>query len=326
MAQRILITGGTGFIGSRLAKTLFENGDDVTVFAHTTSHPFLKGLKLKFMKGDIRNYKEIFKATQGKDYVYHLAATTKNSPSEKQFIFDTNVLGTENVARACLEAEVKKMVYAGSSATLGFTRKEKALTEHDVMDFKDNLYGQSKKLGEDKVQEYIAKGLHASIFIPSYVLGGGEVDPERFGLWKSINKGRIRFTFPGGSSLVPIDDLVEGIILVMKKGRKGERYILSSTYMRLYDFYNLIAYIMGKPKIRWRIPHWTYHLAYLSAIIMENTLKKPPLTTEAVRWHFNYKMLDASKARQELGWKPKTKVEDSIKELIAYYKSRGILT
>jgi dihydroflavonol-4-reductase len=325
MAKRILITGGTGFIGAHLARTLSKEGNEITIFANTSTHQFLNGLNIKFIQGDIRVYPQVLNAIMGNDYVYHLAATTTNKLSEKKFIFDTNVLGTENVAKACLAAGVKKMVYASSSATLGFTKTEKMLTEKDIMDFKDNLYGQSKKFGEDKVHEYIAKGLNASVFIPSYVLGAGEVDPTRFGLWKSIHKGRIKFTFPGGSSLVPVDDLVRGIILVMEKGAKGERYILSSTYFRLYDFYNLIASIMGAQKIKLRMPHWTYYPAYLGVIIMERLMNNPPLTLEAVRWHFNYKMLDSSKARRELGWEPNKKVEDSIKELIAYYKHNGII-
>lgn len=321
---RILVTGGTGFIGANLVKKLCSQGHNVTIFANVASHPFLKGLKIRIIKGDIRNYSEVLKAVKGQEYVYHLAATAKNLSSEKGFIFGTNITGTKNVAKACLAAGVKKMVYASSSATLGFSRREKPLDEKNCMDFKDNLYGQSKKYGEDEVQKYIKKGLNASIFIPSYVIGAGEIDPVRFGLWKSINNERIKFTYPGGSSLVAVEDLIEGIILVMRKGGLGKRYILSSEYLRLFDFYNMIARAMGTSPIRWRVPHWTWRLAYGCAAVAELMLQNPPITREGVRWHFNYKKLNSTKTRKELGWTPKVPIEESIKRVIGYYIEIGV--
>ena len=325
MAKKILVTGGTGFIGSNLVKKLYNNKNKITVFADSTYHHFLKGLKIKIVKGDIRNYKAVFHAVNGHDYVYHLAASTLNSVHEKKKIFEVNVQGTENVMKACLKSGVKKAIYVSSSAALGFSKYERSLTEKDNMDFKDNLYGQSKKLGEDKVLEYVAKGLNAAIVLPSYVLGAGEIDPKRYGLFKSIANNRIRFTYPGGGGTVAVEDLVDGIVLAMEKGKTGGRYILSNEYVRLFDFYNLIAKILKKPKIRLKIPKITYHLMYLLGLILEKIMKNPPITTESVRWHFNYRVYDSTKARKELGWKPKISLAESIRRTAKYYKSIGIL-
>ena len=154
--NRILVTGGTGFIGSNLIKRLYNERNEITVFAKGSSHPFLKGLKLKKIVGDVRDYDAVASAIKGCDYVYHLTACSLNSLKEKDEIFSVNISGTENVMKASLKLGVKKVVHVGSCSTLGFvTNKKDSLNEEDCLDFKDQIYGQSKKLGEDKVQEYV---------------------------------------------------------------------------------------------------------------------------------------------------------------------------
>ncbi len=322
---KILVTGGTGYVGANLVVALAKGRHQITIFASQPMHPFLKDLNIRIIQGDIRDQGAVESAIKGKDYVYHLAATAINDPKRRKDIFDINVLGTESVMRAALKHKVKKVVYTSSSAALGFSKNEVPLDEKNFLDEKDNLYGISKKNGEDIVLEYVKKGLNAVIVMPCYVVGAGEVDPQRYGLWKSIHAGRIRFTYPGGGGTVAIEDLVEGIMLAMKKGKAAERYNLCSGYIRLFDFYNLIAKEMGSPGIRWKIPRMGYYPAYFLAAILEKLLKSPPITREAVRWHFNYKMPDSSKARKELGWDPNVQLRESVQRAIAYYKKIGVL-
>ena len=323
--SKILITGGTGFIGAHLVKKLYNSQNKIIVFSQEPSHLFLKGLNVKIIIGDIRNYNSVLKAMKGCNYVYHLAACTLNAPKEKRKIFGVNVLGTENILKACLRLHIKKVVFVSSGSTLGFSKHERPLTERDCMDFKDNLYGQSKKLAEGKVLEYVEKGLNATIVNPGYVIGAGEIDTRRFGLFKSIAKGRIKFVYPGGGGIVAVEDLVDGIVLAMKKGKSGERYILSNTYIRLFDFYNLIARTLKKPKIKFKLPMVAYYPVYWLAAILEKTMENPPVTTENVRWHFRFRVYDSSKARKDLGWKPKVPLAESVKKAIKYYRSIGVL-
>ncbi|MBI1935165.1 NAD-dependent epimerase/dehydratase family protein [Candidatus Woesearchaeota archaeon] len=323
---RILITGGTGFIGSNLARKLYHEGNGITIFAKDTEHAFLKGLRIKRIKGDLQDYDSVLSAVKGNGYVYHLAACTLSSQKHKKEIFGTNVLGTENVMKACLKSKVKKTVNVSSSAVFGFSRSEKTLLdEKDNLDFKDNLYAQSKKLAEDKVNYYVGKGLNAVTANPSYVIGAGEVDKRRYGLWQSISRCRIKFTYPGGGGNVAVEDVVDGLTLAMQHGKSGERYILSANNIRIYDFYNLIAGLLGKPKIRLMMPRMMYYPMYSLGKIFEAAMEEPPLTSEAVRWHFNYKYFDNAKAGKELGWKPKVKLKESVLRAIEYYKSNGIL-
>src|SRR3989338_9610681 len=110
MRKKILITGGTGFIGANLIKKLYGPKNEITVFAKDAFHQFLKGFDIRIIVGDITDYGALSEAVKGNDYVYHLAACTLSSPKEKTKIFGTNVLGTENVMKACLKSNVKKVV------------------------------------------------------------------------------------------------------------------------------------------------------------------------------------------------------------------------
>jgi len=326
--SNILVTGGTGFIGSNLVKKLCMNkNNNVAVFARNRSHIFLKGLKVKIIQGDIRDYTSVFNAVKGNDYVYHLAASSLNTLREKGTIFGINVGGTENVMKACLKSHVKKVVHVSSCSALGFSRKPSIkLNENNFLDFKDQIYGQSKKLGEDKVLEYVAKGLNATIVLPPYVVGPGEIDPSRYTIFQSISRNRVKFAYPSGGGTVAVEDLVEGIILAMKKGRSGQRYILSNTNINFIDRYNLIADILRKPRIRLVLPRWTYYPMYLLAALWSKISDKPVIDTETIRWSYNYRYYDSSKARKELGWNPKIPIKESFKRAIDYYREIGALS
>ena len=324
MGKKILVTGGTGFIGANLIRKIHK-GNTITAFALSDSHPFLKGIPVKIIKGDLRDYDAVRKAMKGQDEVYHLAASTSNDRAKLKEIMDMNVKGTGNVLLAAEEEGVKGVVYVGSGSALGFSRRKRLLCEKDHFDMKDNIYAQSKYLGEQKVEEWAKKGLRAMIVLPGYVMGEGEVDPVRFGLMRSINENRIWFTYPGGGSIVDVEDLADGIILAMKKGRPGERYGLSVHNTTLFDFYNLIARFMGKRPIRIKIPGILYYPFFALGWVLGKIMPHPPINAEVVRWHFTYKWLDNTKARTELGWKPKHSLDDTIKRTIAHYRKRGIL-
>jgi len=323
MKNNILVTGGTGFVGANLVRKSYGQNNKITIYSLKGSiHPFLKGLKVKIKEGDIKDYNSLLKAIKGHKYVYHLAALTYNNKERKKEVFSVNVDGTDNVMKACLVSNVKKVVHVSTCGVLGFSKKKDLLlNESNNLDFKDNIYAQSKKLSEDVVQKYVAKGLNVTIANPSFVIGAGEVDPARYTLYKSISAGRVKFTFPGSGGTVAVEDLVDGLILAMKKGKPGERYILSNVNVLLFDRYNLIARLLNKPRIKFVIPRFTYHPMYMLGAVVQKLVKSPPISTEAVRWYFNFRNFDNTKAKRELGWKPNVTLDESIKRAITYYKS-----
>lgn len=324
MIEKIFITGGTGFLGANLVRKLCSSGKDVTILVHgKKDHPFLKGLKIKRKIGNVRDYNSVLKSMKGCNYVYHLAAILAPNVRGKNDMFDVNIIGTENVMRAALENKIRKIVHASSTSVFGYSKKKKQRINEksEYQTEKDqNSYGYSKKLAEEKVLDYVAKGLNATIIHPCSIVGEGEETPLFLTLVKSISKGRIKFVFPGGTSFVDVGDVVRGLILAMEHGKKGQRYILSSHYMELIEQFNAIAEELKKPPIRIRLPKISYYPALMIAKIMEKTIKNPLITVEALKHAYGYRNFDSSKAKKELGWKPKVSYQESVSKAIEYYK------
>ena len=327
MIHKILVIGGNGFVGANLVKQLYKQKNHLTIFSHKEPlHPFLKGLRIKIIEGDIRNYKSLLKVIKGQDYVYHLAALTYNDEERKKQVFSVNVDGTENVLKACLKSKVKKVVHVSTCGVLGFSKnKNELLDEYTHQNFADNQYSNSKKISERIALKYVSKGLQVTIANPSFVVGAGEIDSSRYVLAQSISKGRIKVAFPGGGGTVGIEDLVDGLILVMKKGKSGKRYILNNENVLLVDRFNMMADILKKPRIKFVIPRFTYYPMYILGFFAQKLVKNPPISTEIVRWYFNYRNFDNTKAKKDLGWKPKITLKESLKRTIKYYETIGAL-
>jgi dihydroflavonol-4-reductase len=325
MGAKTFVTGGTGLIGSNLIKKLILSGEEVTLFSHGNSkHPFLEDLKLDIKSGDIRDYDSVLKAVEGHDKVYHLAAMLAPNVTKKNDMFDTNVKGTDNMMRAAFNSNVKKIVHVSSTSVFGYTSQEStSINENSsYCDEQDpNSYGCSKKLAEYKVLEYANKGLNATIVIPCSVIGPGEETALFYTLVKNINRGRIKFAFPGGTSVVSVEDLADALVLAMAKGEKGERYIIASEYLRLIDQFNIIADTLKKPRIKFQLPKISFYPAYIAAGIFEKFSSKPLITRESIKHAYGYRKFDSRKAREHLGWRPKIPFEKSVNQAIEYYKN-----
>lgn len=119
--MKVLVTGGNGFIGSYLVKELEEHSYDVKIFCRSC-----KGKNV--INGDIRNEKSILKATKGIDAVFHNAALAMDWGKKRDF-YETNVKGTENVVKACIENGIERLIYTGSAGVYGFPNSMKPITE-----------------------------------------------------------------------------------------------------------------------------------------------------------------------------------------------------
>ena len=324
MPKKIFISGATGFLGSHLVKTLYNSGCDITILIHkNSSHPLLEWLRIRKKKGDVRNYNSVLKAMKGNDYVYHLAGLRSSYASKKEDIFDTNIFGTENVMKASLESGVKRVVHVSTSYVLGFSRSENVkLNENSNAIQNNGLYSKSKRIGEERVQKYVAKGLKAIVVNPCRIIGPGERYTGR--LMKEISERRINFAPFQGECLVDVRDAVNGIILAMKKGKPGQRYILAGEFRTLKDQYNTIAGILNKPKIRLQFLRTAYYPAHFVARITDIfTARKGK--AKAASPNFRFRDYDVTKAKKDLGWEPKIKFEESVRQSINYYKRQNLI-
>lgn len=320
MSNKIFVTGATGFLGSNLIRKLHGQKNKLTILVNKTkSHPLLNGLSIAKKEGDIRNYSSVLRAMKGCDYVYHLASIFSDKKGYRK-IMDTNVLGTENIMRASLKLGVKKIVHVSTTSIFGASKDEGLkFNENSRISIKGNIYGESKKKAEDIVQKYCQKGLNAVIVNPCGIIGAGKTNAEQYGRICRTKIGKIMLVFPGGESMIAVEDVVKGIILAMKYGNAGNRYIIANEFKKYSEQYDIIAKIMHKPRMKVVLPKFVYYPLYFFAYVSE-ILGVDIITPRQVMFGFSYNRYDTSKAQKELHWKPKISFKESMEDEIRYYK------
>jgi nucleoside-diphosphate-sugar epimerase len=258
--MKTLVTGGTGFIGSRLIPFLISKGhnvralcrpsSDVSVFSEHTAHIF---------RGDILDRSSVEQAVDGCDSVFHLAGYARNWARDPQVFFDVNVTGTDNVLRAASEAGAQKVIVTSTCMTFGTScGRPHGETEQRNEDFCCD-YERSKYHAEQQVERYVRSGLSAVIVNPTRIFGPGLLR-EGNAVTKMIKLylgGVWRLILGDGSAVgnyVYIDDVVRGHWLALERGRAGEKYILGGENLSYNMFFECLGAASGKNRKMIHVP------------------------------------------------------------------------
>jgi dihydroflavonol-4-reductase len=266
--MRILVTGATGFIGSRLLARLSVECDQIRIFRRSKSSPeSVKNIKFEDFIGDVTNRDDCMRAAKDCDYAFHLAASVSYWDKLRQEQYDINVNGTKNIVEACLAHKVKRLIHTSSIVAIGClgsglhnllleqNRKKanyESLTPIPIADEDteynlaplDISYCDTKHQAELEVQKGVAQGLDAVIVNPGAVFGPGDVRRFKGHLYGSIVWTKF-FYVGGGIATVDVDDVVEGHIRAWKKGRTGERYILANENLTFREISGVIDDIIA---------------------------------------------------------------------------------
>ena len=326
--SKILITGATGFIGSRVARALYAKGRSIRVLVRRDKYlENLEGIEYEVAKGDINDPDSLLNAMRGCNRVFHVAALytmwTKN-PAE---IFKTNVDGTRNVLESAMKSGVERVVYTSSVAAIGH-RADGVPSDETVewnLDWVKDPYVKSKYLAKKVAEEYAKKGLNIVIVCPSAPIGPGDIKPTPTGqMIVDFLNGKTPFYFDGGFDFVDVEDVAIGHLLAEEKGKSGESYILGGTNMYLRDMYPILSKISGVKAPAFCIPHgidlfaaWT-----LETIANLFTNKPPLITLGGMQMVKLPPFHDHSKAAKELGYSPRP-IEETFKRAIDYFSQRG---
>jgi nucleoside-diphosphate-sugar epimerase len=243
-----LVTGGCGFFGSEVVRSLINQGEEVRVIDVWRDPSLPKGVQ--FILGDIRNQTLVSEAMRGITMVHHTAALVPLTKSGLEF-WDTNVLGTETVARCALQQGVEKMIHLSSSAVYGVPQ-ELPITEktpHQPIE----IYGRSKSHAERVAQEVFEAEQHRLVIIrPRTILGQG-----RLGIFQTlfawIQQGFPVYTIGSGNILfqfVHAKDLLEAYMSVVASGMHGSFNVGTEEFGTLNDvFYETIRYANSKSRV-----------------------------------------------------------------------------
>jgi nucleoside-diphosphate-sugar epimerase len=302
-----LVTGGCGFIGSRLVKYLVDRGETV----HVLDMPGAKSLQhphVRFYEGDVLDLASVVEAMQGCTRVYHLAGYAKNWAEHSETFFETNVTGTRIVLEAARRLGVQKVVVTSSNLTFGPSNgilvTESSKRANDLL----TPYARSKFLVENVARFYARQGLSVVIVNPTRVFGPGPLS-EANSVTKMIAwycSGSWRFILGNGKAVgnyVYVDDLVRGFALAMERGRSGENYILGGENVSFDEFFERLGAMAPKRRIMFHLPaRLALVFARWELLLARLTSHWPLITPDWTRTFLADWNYSSGKAQRELGY------------------------
>ena len=243
----ILVTGGSGLVGSELIMQLLAAGNKVKAIYNKTPLADFKSKNLTTFKCDILDTSTLEYAMEGITKVYHCAAIVSLNSKNKDKLFAVNIDGTTNIVNAAIDAGVKKLLHVSSVAALGRLREGQHVTEEMYWTEETNNsdYGKSKFLAEMEVWRGIGEGLQAVIVNPSIILGGTSWNKGSMEIFKSAFEEFSWYT-EGISGFVDVRDVAKVMILLMDSGITNQRFILNAENIPYKNVFSEIARSFGK--------------------------------------------------------------------------------
>ena len=328
----VLITGGTGFIGSRLALHCLESGEAVRVLgqrrtpAEGQNADALAAAGAELLETSVSDRPGVSRACDGVDVVYHLAAAQHEANVPDRHFYEVNVEGTRNLLEAAESLGVGRFVHGSTIGVYGSTGA--GAVGSDAPLHPDNIYGVTK-LEAERVAQGFSERVPLAIVRISETYGPG--DQRLLKLFRAIGSGRFVRIGPGRNlhHLVYIDDLVDGLRLAAgSQTAASDPFVLAGPEtISSDDMISVIAQVLGRNPPKLRVP-----LSPLMAIatMLEAVLGpvgiQPPLHRRRMNFFIKSFSFDMHPVRAALGYSPKVRFEEGAATTAAWYRSRGLLS
>lgn len=328
--KKILVTGGTGFIGNYLVEELARKGFHCRCLVRESSDiSNLKQFTDDFVYGDITDGKSLKGIAEGVDLVYHLAGSGHVSAvSEKAYrqFADINLKGTENLLKECLDHSVDRFVHFSSTAAMGLIKGTPVVDEKTPCK-PETPYQKSKYKAEEIVFDFCrTHGLQGIVVRPCMVYGpGGKGEFLKFcrlmkkGLFPKVGSGR------NLTPLVHVNDVVQGAIKAGLNGKQNNVYLLTSpTSIEMDLFRNLVLSELKIKRPYIYVPEW---VAMTAALLLENIAKltrtTPYATVRNIDSTITDRVFSIDKAKNEIDYRPQIEFSAGIAETIKWFLSKN---
>jgi dihydroflavonol-4-reductase len=323
----VLLTGASGFVGAAVARALLRRGYKVRAMARASSpRTNLADLDAEIVIGDLLDRASLDRAMTGVACLCHVAADYRIWAPNPEEIVRNNLAGTRNVMEAALAARVERIVYTSSVATLlpdpaGAADETRPAAPDQAI----GAYKRSKVEAERMVERLVAeRGLPAVIVLPSTPVGPRDVRPTPTGrIVVEAASGRMPAFVESGLNLVHVDDVAEGHVLALERGRIGERYILGGQNVSLRAMLATIARLTGRRAPTLSLPRAPlFPLAWVNERLARMTGKEPFLTLDGLRMAAHAMYFSSAKAQNELGYSARP-YEAALKDAIDWFRREG---
>lgn len=326
--MKVLVTGGTGFLGANLVHHLVARGDQVRVLKRRRTPPtILEGLPVELVEGDVTDFDSLLRASHGVEGLYHVAALVSYWRPRRAWQFRVNVEGPRNVVEAALRNQVRRVVHTSSIAALGYSPDGRPCNEDTPWNWgpQDIGYATSKYRGEQEAQKAAARGLEVVVVNPGLIFGPRDTGWNAGRMFKLVQKRSTVLSPEGSTTTCDVDDVCAGHSAAMARGQSGRRYILGGEHIRYADLFRLIGEVMGKPVRVRLVPGWVAGLvAWGNYGISLLTRREPALTPELLRMGRFSRHYSSERAVRELGY-PQTPLRQTLEKTYRWYVARGHL-
>ncbi len=332
---RVLVTGGTGFVGARLVAELVERGYGVKVLARpSSSRRGLAGIdpaRVEIVEGDVTIGHTVYRALAGCDRLFHVAAEFKLWDPRPSKILEASVVGTRETLEAAKRRGIEKIVVTSSTAAIGATGDATVMDENTVFNRENSSpYIVGKWRAERIALEMAKGGMPIVVVNPSTIMGPGDYKPTPSGgLILTYLNWNLPIRMPwsaGGFSIVDVDDVVAGHIAAMEKGRVGERYILAGHNVTTEQLFTTLSELTGLAGPGFKSPTALVAVAgAFSELLAGFTGKTPQLTYKFARDYVgSFVWVTSQKAERELGFSPRP-LKTTLLRAIRFFLDNGFV-
>jgi dihydroflavonol-4-reductase len=337
--MKIFLTGGTGFIGQPLTRSLIARGWNVVALvlgSEKTQAVAMAKMGVQCVVGDITDRESMRAGMKGADIVVHNAGLYELGVTEKgrKQMHAINVTGTDNVLSLALELEIPRTVYVSSTVFWGETGPEACDETYQRQKQYNSYYEQTKAEAHEIAQRYQQRGLPLIVVCPNAVVGPN--DHSSYGYFLRLYLNHLLMPYGWAPyvicSFAHVNDVAEGIALAVEKGRIGETYILAGEPISRREMVDIWMTKPGGFKIGFYIPDWLVKVLFAPMEPLQRLSGLPAAVsreTVSASVSMNY---SGEKAKRELGWTHLPAREtwlgtiDRELELLAARKKRDLMS
>jgi dihydroflavonol-4-reductase len=323
--KKILITGGTGFLGTHIVREFLGKGEkNLRVMALSSVPVWMKDAGVEAFEGSVTSRNDVAKAVKNVSAIYHLAGKVSRDNDDAAAMNKVHVEGTRILCEAAKEAKVKTIVMSSSSGTIAVSEEPEIVDETYPQPF--NIFSRFAYYASKYYQERTAlenfdgKGLKLVILNPSLLLGSGDERLSSTDVVLDFLARKIPFTPSGGLNFVDVRDTAQAFAGALEKGKHQEKYLLGAANWTFDEFFGRLKRLSGVSAPMIKVPK---KLAVAGANILDSLFKNwnktPPVEAKAVEMAEYFWYFDSGKAEEELDFTPRDP-QETLQDTISYLR------